>query len=82
MELNLCVHQNPLSNLLRVLCSNAIFILIEVLSLFIYYLFYFWLCWVFTVVFSLSLVAARGLLFAVVHRLLVAVASLVTEREL
>ena len=60
MELNLCVHQNPLSNLLRVLCSNAVFILIEVLSLFIYYLFYFWLCWVFTVVFSLSLVAVRG----------------------
>ena len=60
MELSLCVHQNPLSNLLRDLCSNTILILVEILPLFIYYLFYFWLCWVFAAVFNLSLVAARG----------------------
>ena len=60
MELSLCVHQNPLRNLLRDLCSNAILILVEILPLFICYLFYFWLCWVFTAVFNLSLVAARG----------------------
>ena len=54
---------------------------------FFYYLFilfiYFWLCWVFVAARGLSLVGGeRGLLFIVVCRLLIAVASLVAEHGL
>ena len=43
-------------------------------------LFYFWLCWVFTAVSRLSLVAvSRGYLLVAVPRLLIAVASLIAE---
>ena len=44
---------------------------------------YFWLCWVFVAVCGLSLVVASGgYSLVVVHRLLVAVASLVSEFRL
>ena len=44
--------------------------------IFTYYLFYVWLSWVFTAAQGLSLVAeSRGHFLAVVHRLLVVVAS-------
>ena len=47
------------------------------------YFIYFWLHWVFVAARGLSLVAARGgLLFVVVRRLLIAVASLVMEHGL
>ena len=47
------------------------------------YLFYFWLHWVFVAAHGLfSSCRERGLLFVVVHRLLIAVASLVEEHGL
>ena len=47
------------------------------------FLIYFWLRWVFVAVCRLSLVASSGgLLFVVVHGLLMAVASLVAEHGL
>ena len=50
---------------------------------FFFYLFIFWLHWVFAGVHRLSLVAAsRGYSLVVVHRLLTAVASPVSEHEL
>ena len=57
-------------------------------TLFFIYLFiilfiYFWLCWVFVAAHGLSLVvASRGYSSVVVHRLLIAVASLVAEHGL
>ena len=54
------------------------------ISISIYYLFvYFWLCWVFVALHGLSLVtASRGYSLAVVHGLVIAVASLVAEYRL
>ena len=52
--------------------------IIYIFNLFIYL----WLCWVFVAVRGLSLVAGSGLLFVVVHGLLIAVASLVAEHGL
>ena len=43
------------------------------------FIFSFWLWWVFVAARRLSLVAAVGLLFAVVYRLLIAVASLLLQ---
>ena len=44
---------------------------------------YFWPCWVFVTACRLSLIVANGrLLFIAVRRLLIEVASLVTERRL
>ena len=49
----------------------------------IYLFFYFWLCWVFVAARGLfSGCGEWGLLFVVVHRLLIAVASLVAEHGL
>ena len=49
----------------------------------IFFFFFFCLCWVFVAVRGLSLVAASwGLLFVAVHRLLIAMASLVVEHRL
>ena len=51
--------------------------------LFYFTYFYFWLCWVFVAVRGLSSSCGeRGLLFVVVRRLLIAVASLVAEHGL
>ena len=48
-----------------------------------FFLIYFWLRWVFIAARGLSLVAASGgLLFLVVRRLLIAMASLVAEHRL
>ena len=43
------------------------------------FFFFFWLCWVFVAARGLSLVGEQGLLFIVVHGLLIVVASLVVE---
>ena len=53
-------------------------------SFFKFYLFiYFWLCWVFVAARGLfSGCSEQGLLFVVVHELLIAVASLVAEHGL
>ena len=40
---------------------------------------YFWLCWVFVAAWAFSSCGEWGLLFVVVHGLLIAVASLVVE---
>ena len=57
-----------------------------VLNLFYYFILFiycFWLCWVFVAVCGLfSGCGERGLLFIAVHRLLIAVASLVAEHGL
>ena len=54
-----------------------------VIVVFKMYLFYVWLCWVFVAVCGLfSSCGERGLLFAAVRRLLIAVASLVAEHGL
>ena len=42
----------------------------------------FWLCWVFVAARAFSSCSERGLLFVVVHGLLIAVASLVAEHGL
>ena len=44
--------------------------------------FYFWLCWVFVAARAFSSCGEQGLLFVAVHRLLLAVASLVAEHGL
>ena len=65
--------------------SSLIFFINKIifLNLFILFIYYFWLRWVFIAARGLSLVvASRGLLFVVVHGLLIAVASLVTEHGL
>ena len=49
----------------------------------LFYLIYFWLCWVFVAARGLfSSCREQGLLFVVVRRLLIAVASLVAEHGL
>ena len=65
--------------------SSLIFFINKIifLNLFILFIYYFWLRWVFIAARGLSLVVASGgLLFVVVHGLLIAVASLVTEHGL
>ena len=49
---------------------------------FIYLFIYLWLHWVFVAVRAFSSCAERGLLFVAVHRLLIAVASLVVKHGL
>ena len=49
------------------------------ITIFILFLFYFWLCWVFVAARAFSSCSERGLLFIAVRGLLVAVASLVAE---
>ena len=50
---------------------------------FIHSFIYFWLCWIFVAACGLSLVVVSGgLLFVVMCRLLIAVASLVSEHGL
>ena len=52
-------------------------------AFFFFNLFYLWLCWVFVAARRLfSSCGEQGLLFVVVHRLLIAVASLVAEHGL
>ena len=58
--------------------STSFFFLIYI-YLFIYL---FWLCWVFVAARAFSSCSERGLLFVVVHGLLIAVASLVAEHGL
>ena len=75
------MHQNPLRNLLRDLCSNAILILVEILPYLLFILFLAVLglhCGVQ----SFSSCCEGGLLFVVVQRLLIAVASPAAESEL
>ena len=66
-------------NLLTLTSVSYIGILFLFLNLFI---FYFWLHFVFIAACGLSHCGERGLLFVVVHELLIALASLVAEHRL
>ena len=52
------------------------------LSEIIYVFIYFWLCWVFVASFFSLLVQSRGYCLVAVHRLLIAVTSVVVEHRL
>ena len=49
---------------------------------FLFKFIYLWLCWVFVAAWAFSSCGKQGLLFVVVHGLLIAVASLVVEHGL